>query len=82
MKSRNTKTPPKANRVRRVKRSNGAATALTEAEEKAHAAHVAKLVKQGWVKLGKEGPLPAELFRPGPRAPGIQKALRWARDDA
>jgi hypothetical protein len=45
-------------------------TDLDENEEEILKAHVAKLIASGEVRPGKTGPLPREIFRPGPRYPG------------
>ncbi len=50
-----------------------------QAEDEALARHVDELVKRGRVKRGKAGPPLAEILRPGPAAPGAQRALRWGR---
>jgi hypothetical protein len=62
----------------KVKKRRGA-SAPTDPDDEALARHVAELVKRGRVKRGKAGPPLAEILRPGPAAPGAQKALRWSR---
>jgi hypothetical protein len=52
---------------------------LDENEEEILKAHVAKLVKSGEVTLGKRGPFPAELLRPGPRCPNASRAVTLDR---
>ncbi len=52
---------------------DGHATDLEDAK------HVAKLVARGALQLGKPGPALAELLRPGPKIPGVQRALRADR---
>lgn len=43
------------------------------------AKHVAKLVARGLLTLGKPGPIPDELFEPGPPGPNARKATRWMK---
>ncbi len=43
------------------------------------AKHVVKLLAKGMLTLGKPGPIPEELLRPGPPAPGAHKLIRWTR---
>jgi hypothetical protein len=43
------------------------------------AKHVAKLVAKGMLTLGKPGPIPDELLRPGPPGPNSRKAIRWMK---
>ncbi len=43
------------------------------------AKHVVKLMAKGMLSLGKPGPIPPELLRPGPRGPNARRAVRWMK---
>ena len=70
---RKTDKPDKSNDPKYLARlvKDGHASDLEDAK------HVAGLVARGALRLGKPGPIPPELLRPGPKAPNSQKAIRW-----